>query len=564
MTVRPAAVLALLCAGTTSSCAATERDRAGEALRPALASLSPEDLLEHVRVLSSDAFEGRAPGTGGEQQTVDYLVREFKRMGLAPGNPDGSYVQRVPLVGYQLSSTASLATPAGVRELAFPSDYVAVTRHAGPHVEVAQSEIVFVGYGAVAPEYGWDDFKDIDVRGKTVLMLVNDPQVLLPDGSYDDELFKGQAMTYYGRWTYKYEIASARGAAAAIVIHETGPAGYPWEVVSGSWGRENFDTPDAGGAGGGGRVQVESWIPRAVAERLFADAGLDFSELKQAALSRDFRPVALPGARASFALDVETRTIDSHNVIARAVGADPEKSDEHIVFTAHWDHLGRDTAREGDQIFNGALDNASGTAALLELAEAVTALERPLDRSILFLAVTAEEKGLLGSKYYAEHPLWPLDTTVANINMDGLNCYGPTNDVLNIGQGFSTLDRILADEAAFQGRRVAPDPEPEKGFYFRSDHFSFAKRGVPALYAEGGIDYVGKPDGWGRERRERYTANDYHKVSDEIQDDWDLAGAVADVELYLRVAWRISQADAWPAWLPGTEFASARAAAAPH
>jgi Zn-dependent M28 family amino/carboxypeptidase len=251
-------------------------------------------------------------------------------------------------------------------------------------------------------------------------------------------------------------------------------------------------------------------------------------------------------------------------VIARAVGAHPEKSSEHIVFTAHWDHLGRDPAREGDQIFNGALDNATGTAALLELAEAVATLEQPLDRSVLFLAVTAEEKGLLGSKYYAEHPLWPLETTVANINMDGLNCYGRTSDVINIGQGFSTLDGILAAEAAFQGRRVAPDAEPEKGFYFRSDHFSFAKRGVPALYAEGGVDYVGKPDGWGRERRDRYTANDYHKVSDEIQADWDLAGAVADVELYLRVAWRISQADAWPAWLPGTEFASARAAATPR
>jgi Zn-dependent M28 family amino/carboxypeptidase len=309
-------------------------------------------------------------------------------------------------------------------------------------------------------------------------------------------------------------------------------------------------------------VQVESWIPRAVAERLFADAGLDFGELKQAALSRDFRPVALPGARASFALDVVTRAIDSHNVVARIVGAHPEKSREHIVFTAHWDHLGRDPALEGDQIFNGALDNASGTAALLELAEAVAELEQPLDRSVLFLAVTAEEKGLLGSKYYAEHPLWPLETTVANINMDGLNCYGPTNDVVNIGQGFSTLDGLLAAEAAFQDRRVAPDPEPEKGFYFRSDHFSFAKRGVPALYAESGIDYVGKPDGWGRERRERYTTNDYHKVSDEIQADWDLAGAVDDVELYLRVAWRISQADAWPAWHPGTEFAAARAPAA--
>ena len=268
--------------------------------------------------------------------------------------------------------------------------------------------------------------------------------------------------------------------------------------------------------------------------------------------------MALPGARVSFGLDVKTREIESHNVVARIEGADPAKRGEHIVFSAHWDHLGRDPRREGDQIFNGALDNASGTAALLELAQAMTKLKQPFDRSVLFLAVTAEEKGLLGSKYYASHPLWPLKTTLANINMDGINCYGPTEDVVSIGHGFSTLDGVLAQAAAAQGRHVVPDAEPEKGFYFRSDHFSFVKQGVPALYAESGVEYEGRPRGWGQKRRDEYTANDYHKVSDEVKGDWDLSGGLEDVELYLRVAWAISQGDVWPAWFEGTEFKAAR------
>ena len=546
----PAASALLLLVGC-----ATTGDPGTEALGPALDSITGEDLMRHIETLSDDSFEGRGPGTPGGRMTVEYLVGEFERLGLQPGNPDGTYVQKVPLVGFETESTASFATKNGIRPLTFGEDYVAVTRHAEPRIAVNNSEVVFVGYGVTAPEFGWDDFKDVDVRGKTVVMLVNDPQIVDGDGRFDDSMFKGKAMTYYGRWTYKYESASERGAAACIVVHETGPAGYPWEVVSGSWGRENFDVA---GAGDAGRVQVEAWVPRAVAERLFADAGLDFAELKQAALSRDFRPVELPGARANFALDVTTREIESHNVIARIEGAHPTRKNEHIVFTAHWDHLGRDPSREGDQIFNGALDNATGTAAVLELAEAMTKLERPFDRSVLFLAVTAEEKGLLGSKYYASHPLWPLETTLANINMDGLNCYGPTHDVVSIGHGFSTLDGILAKQAAVQGRTVVPDAEPEKGFYFRSDHFSFVKQGVPALYAESGVDYEGRPAGWGQQRRDRYTANDYHKVSDEIQPDWDLSGAIEDVQLYLRVAWSISQGSAWPEWLEGTEFKAVR------
>ena len=519
-------------------------------------SLSAEDLLAHMRVLASDEFEGRGPGTEGDRRTVDYLVSQFRALGLEPGNPDGTFVQRVPLMGFETSSQASFTTAQGQIALARLDDYVALSRL--ERAELADLELVFVGYGAVAPEYGWDDFKDVDVKGKALVMLVNDPQVTSAGdpARLDEALFRGKAMTYYGRWTYKYEIAKQKGAAAAILVHETGPAGYPWEVVSGSWGREGFDLAGPGAAEA--HVPVESWIQRAVAERLFAQSGLDFEQAKAAALKRDFQPIVLPGARASFACSARIRHIESSNVVALRRGRHPEKRDELLVLTAHWDHLGRDPSRTDDPIFNGALDNASGTAALLELAQAFQLVDP--ERSILFLAVTAEEKGLLGSKYYATHPLYPLARTLANVNMDGLNPYGRTLDLVNVGQGFSTLDEVLAEVAALQGRRIEPDPESEKGYYFRSDHFSFVQQGVPALYAESGIDFRGRPAGWGKAQRERYTAEDYHKPSDEMRDDWDLSGALEDVALYLRVAWRLSEADAWPAWKPGSEFKAVREA----
>ncbi|NOT29186.1 MAG: M28 family peptidase [Planctomycetes bacterium] len=529
-------------------------------LAPALASLSADDLMAHVRVLASDEFEGRGPGTEGDEKTVEYLVSQFRSIGLEPGNPDGSFVQRVPLMGFETSSRVSFTTPSGTLELERLKDYVAISRL--EHAELAGLELVFVGYGTVAPEYGWDDYKDVDVRGKAIVMLVNDPPV--PDSrdpaQLDATMFRGKAMTYYGRWTYKYEIAKAKGAAAAILVHETGPAGYPWEVISGSWGREGFDIagPSSRGGAADAHVPVESWIQREVALKLCAESGLDFEQLRQQALARDFRPVAVTGARANFDCRAKIRNIESSNVVALRRGSHPDNKDELVVLTAHWDHLGKDPSREGDQIFNGALDNASGTSALLELAQASMLVDPA--RSILFLAVTAEEKGLLGSKYYAAHPLYPLARTVANINMDGLNPYGRTLDVVNIGQGFSTLDEIVARAAAAQGRRIEPDAEPEKGFYFRSDHFSFVKQGVPALYAESGVEYRGRPEGWGRAQRERYTAEDYHKPSDEIRAGWDLSGAMEDVALYLRVAWEVSEADAWPEWKPGSEFKSVREA----
>jgi Zn-dependent M28 family amino/carboxypeptidase len=436
-------------------------------------------------------------------------------------------------------------------------DYVAVSRRFVDEVTVQDSDVVFVGYGVVAPEYGWDDYKDVDVKGKTIVMLVNDPAIPDPkDASkLDENMFKGNAMTYYGRWTYKYEIATEKGAAAAIIVHETGPAGYPFEVVSGSWGRENFDiqAPDKNMA----RVAVESWITSDVAKKLFTACGKDFDQLKKSALGKDFKPVAL-GAKASFKLKNTLREVQSNNVIAKLEGSDARLKDEYVVYTAHWDHLGRDETLQGDQIFNGALDNASGTATLLELAEAFSRLQPAPKRSVLFLAVTAEEKGLLGAKYYANNPLYPLERTLANINMDGANQWGKTKDVVVIGLGNSTLDELLTEAARKQGRTVKPDAEPEKGFFYRSDHFEFAKLGVPALYPDSGTEYIGKPESYGQQKRDEYTQRDYHKVSDDIKPDWDLAGAVDDAQLIFEVGYAVANGDRYPEWKPGTEFKAKR------
>ena len=526
-------------------------------IRPALQSISSGDLLGHIRVLAADDYEGRAPGTRGEELTVSYLTRQFQRLGLQPGNPDGTFEQRVPLAGLTAKSTASLIAGGRKLNLRFPDDYVAVTRQFVPGVKIQSSEIVFVGYGVVAPEYDWDDYKGVDVKGKTLLMLINDPAVPDPNDSarLDDSIFKGRAMTYYGRWTYKYEIASQKGAAAALIIHETGPAGYPYEVVSGSWGSENFDIKTPGK--NLDWVAVEAWIHLDPAKQLLAASGLDFDALKKAAVRRDFQPVPLK-ARASFHVRNKLREIESRNVIAKLEGSDPELKDEYVIYTAHWDHLGRDEKRQGDQIFNGALDNASGTAGLLEIAEAFTKLETPPRRSILFLAVTAEEKGLLGTKFYAGSPLYPLHRTLANINMDGLNQWGRTRDIVSIGYGNTTLDELLRDAAATQGRVLKPDAEPEKGYFYRSDHFEFAKQGVPALNPDSGTEFIDKPAGYGIQKRNEYTKRDYHKVSDEVKPDWDLSGAVEDIRLFFQVGYGVAQGDNYPEWMPGTEFKARR------
>ena len=526
-------------------------------LKSAFDAITAEGIMQHTKVISGDEYEGRGPGTKGEELTVKYLTDHYQRLGLKPGNPDGTYVQQVPLVGFTGAPTASFTVGNKQLNLTFPQDYVAVSRRFVPESKVENSDMVFVGYGVVAPEYGWDDYKGLDVRGKTIVMLINDPQV--PDSAdpkkLDDKMFKGKAMTYYGRWTYKYEIAAQKGAAAAVIIHETEPAGYPYEVVSGSWSRENFDiqTPDKNM----GRAAVESWITTERAKELFTAGGQDFDALKKAALSKDFKPVAL-NAKANMTVRNTIREINSNNVIGKIEGADPALKNEYVIYTAHWDHLGRDPKLTGDQIFNGALDNASGTAALLEIAEAFTKLATPPKRSILFLAVTAEEKGLLGAKYYAEYPLYPLNKTLANINMDGVNQWGRTKDITMVGDDNSTLIDLLREAATAQRRVVNPDPESQKGFYYRSDHFEFAKQGVPALYTDSGIDYEGKDTAFSQQKRDEYTNKDYHKVSDEIKPDWDLTGAVDDAQLLTMIGYRVAQDAKYPEWKAGSEFKAKR------
>ena len=546
----PAAVFLL------SSCAAPVPQTGPSA---AETLMTPTLLIEHIKKLSSDEFEGRAPGTPGEERSVAYISEEFKKLGLKPGNPDGTYFQKSPLAGISSTTTGGFLVNGKRIGVTAGKDFVGASHRFVASVEVKDSDVVFVGYGVVAPEYGWDDYKGLDVKGKTIVMLINDPAV--PDAAnpakLDEKFFRGRAMTYYGRWTYKYEIAAEKGAAAAIIIHETGPAGYPFDVVTGSWSGENFDlqTED----NNMGRVAVEGWVSLDKGKELLAASGLNFDELKKAAVKKDFKPVPLKG-KASFAVKNQLRKIDSRNVVAKVEGSDPKLKDEYVIYSAHWDHLGRDTSLQGDQIFNGALDNASGTAALIELARAFAALKPGPKRSVLFVALTAEEQGLLGAEWYATHPLYPLNKTLANINIDGVNQWGKTSDLVVIGLGNSTLDDTLAAAAKEQNRTLVGDAEPEKGFYYRSDHFEFAKKGVPALYTEPGVHYIGKPDSYSQEKRDAYTANDYHKPSDEIKPDWDLSGAVEDMKLLFRVGYRVAEGEKWPEWKPGTEFKALREA----
>ncbi len=515
-------------------------------------------MLRHIKVLASDEFEGRAPAGKGEELTVSYLIDQFKKLGLEPGNPDGTFIQKVPLVGITPDPKVTLTFKKGgqQQELRFKDDFVAWTKHLAETAGLDDSDLVFVGYGIVAPEFQWDDYKGLDLRGKTLVMLVGDPPV--PDPAdpkkLDPKVFGGEAMTYYGRWTYKYEIGMQKGAAGVLIVHETGPAGYPFTVIE-SKTTEQFDLvrPDRGMS----RVSVEGWIARGPAQKLFALAGEDLPALKKKAASRDFRPLPL-GVTAKVRLRNTVRTIESRNVIARLQGRDPALKDEYVAYTAHWDHLGVGPEVNGDRIYNGAVDNASGTAGLIEMARAYTQYPRRPKRSILFLAVTAEEQGLLGSEYYSLNPLHPLAKTLASINMDGLNVHGRTKDVTIVGLGNSDLDDYARAAAAEQGRVLRPDPEPEKGFYYRSDHFNFAKQGVPALDPDEGIDFVGRPPGYGKEMRDHYTRHDYHKPSDEVKAEWDLSGAVEDLRLLWSVGYGVAEADRYPEWKPGTEFRARR------
>jgi len=524
-----------------------------------LDTINAENLAQHIQTLASDEFEGRLPGSKGEELTIEYLTDQFTQLGISPGNPSGSYLQAVPLVGITLTNQPHLTLSSASQTTTLDSSdqFVAWTKRVVEEASIEDSDLVFVGYGVVAPEFDWNDYKDLDVAGKTVIMLVNDPPVPDPNdpSTLDQNTFGGRAMTYYGRWTYKFEQAARMGAAGCLVIHETGPAGYPWEVVSGSWTGEQFDlvTPDKNLS----RCAVEGWLTSEEATQLFARSGHEFESLKQSAVTRDFTPVPL-NVKASLSLQNELRTIDSSNVLAKLEGSDPDLKDEYVIYMGHWDHLGKDENKDGDQIYNGAVDNATGIASLLELARAFARLETRPRRSLLFLATTAEESGLLGSRYYGENPLYPLARTLAAINMDAMNVLGPTQDITVVGLGNSTLDEILQEAAQIQGRTVRPDPELEKGFFYRSDHFSLAKQGIPSLYTDPGVDYIDKPEDWGLKLREEYTNNRYHKPADEYDPSWDLSGMVEDLRLLFRVGYQIANQDTYPEWKFGTEFRALR------
>lgn len=528
------------------------------------AEIAAADLAQRIATLADDTFEGRGPASENGEKAADWIAAEMERVGLQPAGENGTWFQTVGMVEQTLDENASsLRFSGGASGEEFPmtlkEDAVLWTKKQDrDQAEWNESELVFVGYGVVAPEYGWDDYAGLDVEGKTVVMLVNDPGY-----AREDELFKGKSMTYYGRWTYKFEEAGRRGATGAIVVHETAPASYGWDVVANSWSGAQADLVRTDG--GDNRTLFEGWITEETARALFAEAGLDFSEMKTLAKAEGFAPIDMGDLTASGNLVQSVSTTQSRNVVGVLPGN--TTPDEHVLFTAHWDHLGKKAEeKEGepqqdfyrDDIFNGAVDNATGSSALLEMAEAMAAEE--LDRSALFLAVTLEESGLLGSAYYAENPTIPMNQIVAGLNMDGMLPVGPTNDMVVVGYGASELEDLLKEHLDETGRVIVPDPNPQAGYFYRSDHVSFAKKGVPMLYADGGIDKVDGGVASGKAIADTYTAQRYHKPMDEYDDSWDLSGMEQDIEALYSVGLKIAQSDAWPTWYPGNEFEAIRQA----
>jgi len=503
--------------------------------------VSVDRLRSHIKTLSSDEFGGRAPATPGEQKTLDYLTDELSKAGFKPGNGD-SFFQQVDLM--QITANPDMTLRMGESEFAYKEDMVAGSKRETTQIDLSDSEVVFLGYGVNAPEYDWNDYAMADVKGKTVIVLVNDPGFAAPDG----DKFQGKTMTYYGRWSYKYEEASRQGAAAVFIVHETAPASYGWSVVANSWSGPQYGlvSPDAGAS----RVAVEGWISYEAALKVFEQAGLDF-ETEKAKAQQGPYAAQLP-ITASVSVNNQFEKSKSYNVFATLEGS--EKPDEHIIYTAHWDHLGTDSSKEGDQIYNGAHDNATGTAAIIEMAQAFASLNSAPKRSISMLIVTAEEQGLLGSKYYAENPIIPLDKTLANINMDAMNVLGRTKDIAVIGMGKSNLEDYLALAAQKQGRVLAQESRPEAGYYYRSDHFSFAKLGVPALYAKGGDIPIDDATADYRKRANVIVTGCYHQVCDQFRENWDLGGIVEDTQLLFDVGYQIANAEEWPQWSATSEF----------
>lgn len=518
-----------------------------------LDTITPELLRSHVRFLASDALQGRGTASAGDEAAMVYIASQFEGMGLKPGAPDGSWYQRFDVVGIDSHLPAGVQFSAGKKSLALKplEEFIGVAGEQKADIALDNAEVVFVGYGIQAPEYQWDDFKGVDLRGKILLVMNNDPD---HSATGDKQLFAGKTRLYYGRWSYKYEQAARAGAAGAIIIHTEPSAAYPWQVVQTSWTGENFELPQ----GSEPRTQLKAWATEDASRRVASLGGFDLDQLRAQAESRDFKPVPL-GVKLSLKVRSEITRKQTANVIGMMPGSDPRLAQQALFYTAHHDHLGikADAAPGTDAIYNGALDNASGVASLLGIARAMVA-QGAARRSIYFAAVGAEEQGLLGSKFLAEHPPLPAGRIAAVINMDGASIWGRTRDVTAIGLGKSTLDTVVKRQATAQGRRVVGDQFPDKGSYYRSDQFSFARVGVPGVYLGAGTDVIGKPAGWGAQQREAFVKTDYHQPSDELRDSWDFSGMVEDAQLMFAIGRTVANARLMPAWVPGDEFEAAR------
>lgn len=529
----------------TVSCGRSATDQAA-------GQITEESLVSHVEVLSSDQFEGRAPATRGEDLTVEYLIEQLESIGVEPGMDDGSYIQRVPLLGQQVDGESAVLKlnkgGAVAEQLGYRADFMAWPSNEAERVQLTDAELLYVGYGIQAPEFDWDDYKDADVEGKVLVYKNSDP-------SGDPGIFEGDSRLYYGRWSYKFEKAEEMGALGAIIIHTTPTAGYGWSVVENSWGRERFMLES--GDSGAEKPEFNAWVTEEYGEKLFEHAGLNLDEQLENAENRDFRPVKLEGVSLDMVLNADYSDMATRNILGRIDGNDPGMMDEYLVFTAHYDHLGVTNPVDGDSINNGALDNAAGVSAVLNLAKAYKEVEPEMRRSALFLFVGAEEMGLLGSQYWAANPTVHPGKVTANFNMDGMQVYGETEDVVLVGYGRNTITDVIERYAERDGRTVKPDPNPEQGYFYRSDHFSLARVGIPAIFPNPGRDYINKPDRF-IETVDSLRAANYHSVGDEINEYWDLSGMEKDVRLFFTSSIHILNADEMMEWERGDEFEAVR------
>jgi Zn-dependent M28 family amino/carboxypeptidase len=514
-----------------------------------LQKITPARLKERIAVLANDSLEGRGPGTRGEVRTLAYLISQFKELGLEPAGENGTYLQNVPIIGVRINPSATMDINKGKQSirLKFPDEFVATTGVYEPSVAVNGAELVFVGYGIVAPEFGWDDYKGIDVSGKMLLMMNDDPN------TGDSTFFAGKGRTYYGRWTYKYEIAAKKGAVGAIIIHTPESAGYPYQVVKTSRSQENFDLDSPTKEKD---IKLKGWTTEEATRQYLSMAGFNLDSLMASARVKSFKPVRL-GLTVTTSMKYTIRRMQTHNVIGILRGSDAKLNQEYVVFSAHHDHLGIGAPVQGDSIYNGALDNASGVSMVLAIAEEFGAMKVKPKRSLLFAAVAAEEKNLLGSHYFSEHPTVPITSLAANINIDGMNIWGRTNDVICLGAERSSLGKDVSAIAGVMHLVVRPDALPEQGSFYRSDHFSFAKVGIPALSLRSGAEYQGKPASYGKAVADDFNEKHYHQPSEELRDDWNYDGAMQQAEFALRLASRLAGEPALPVWNSGDEFEAA-------